>query len=171
MGLILNQYRFGGRTLGSQIADPAAYIGDMSNNTGGLSNAFDTTTNDAENGNGVARKTTSSNDGYVGADYTVPGAKRIFQAEVHGSNNLGYVQQASVTVTLDLMAKATTPANSADGTLLGTTSFTDGADESAARTITSTNNETQYTFVWIRVTYTGTASRTNCAELKLYEAV
>jgi len=132
---------------------------------GGLAASFDGTTNQAiANCSSLAATTF----GYVGKTMAVPTA--IVSATVHGSNDQGYISGSNPSTTIDLYGKqGTAPANSTDGTVIGTLSFTDTADESAARTITSTS-AVLWDHVWVRVSTAGSVTL-NVAELKLTSTV
>lgn len=139
-------------------------IGDMVNR-GTLTAAFDGNTNQAYLSS--ASKDALSTTAYVGKNIT---SKAVGVAIVYGSNNNGYVDSANPTVTLNLRGKATSPANAADGTLLGTVSFTDTANESGnPRTITSTDIITTWNYIWVELTHNGSAASLSIAELQLYE--
>ena len=97
----------------------------------------------------------------------------MFKSISYGSNNHGYVQTDNPTITLELYGKTgAAPASSTDGTLLGSLSFTDTANESGnPREITSSDNETAFAYVWLRLSFTGTARDICVAELEIYESV
>src|SRR5262249_38330376 len=67
-------------------------------------------------------------DGYVGKNYTGASAQRIAQATAYPSSNLGFVNASgaftsfsTLSLTINLRAKASAPASASDGTLLGST--------------------------------------------------
>jgi hypothetical protein len=93
----------------------------------------------------------------------------ILSAVVHGSNNSGYVTGANPTVVIDLYGRnGTAPSGSQNGTLLGSLTFTDSGNESAARTITSTDTNTFWDYVWVRLSHNDGSNRNvNLAELLL----
>ena len=140
-------------------------IGDMTS----LSAAFDGTTgqNAASSSNKAAATTA-----YVGRNYTPlqNGGIRVFQAVVMGSNDEGFVTGSNPSVTLNLRGKLTAPVSSSDGTLLGTATFTDTANESAGRTIASTDQVTVWPYVWIEVSVSVGATL-NVAELQIFESL
>jgi len=137
-------------------------IGDMTGN-GGLANAFDgTTSQTGPNSAGLTGEPT-----YVGK--TLAGPKIFGRAIVYGSNNEGFILSANPSTTLNIRGKSgSAPANSADGTLLGTTTFTDTTNESAGRQIDLADNRTTYDHLWVEIT-TGSSSGKRVAELVLYE--
>jgi hypothetical protein len=145
------------RTLGTNIGNFTA--------DGGLAAAFDGTTSQA---NTAGAGKSSATSGYIGKTLAV--SKPIYKAIVYGSNNHGYVPSANPTVTINLYGKVgTAPASSTDGTLLGTLSFADTADESSnPRTITSDDWDTVWDHVWIEVT-TESATAKQVAEVQFYE--
>lgn len=139
-------------------------LGDMTGG-GGLVAAFDDDTTQAAAACAAEAASTSA---WVGK--TLPTAKSIHKVVVHGSNDAGFVSAINPTVTIKLYGKnGTAPASATDGTLIGTTSFTDTADESAGRTITSTDRDTVWDHVFINVTHNGAANQINVAELVIHE--
>jgi hypothetical protein len=140
-------------------------IGNMTSN-GGLSAAFDGTTSQASASTASATNATSA---YAGK--TLAAGAAIHSAKIYGSNNTGYVSAINPTVTVTLYGKqGTAPANGTDGTSIGTASFTDTADESVARTITSTDKNTLWDHVLIYIEHDGAANLINLAELELFGA-
>lgn len=86
--------------------------------------------------------------------YFSGGSKRITKAVVYGSNTEGFITSVNPSVTFDLYGKqgTTAPTTNTDGTILGTLTFTDTTNESAGRTITSTDQATYWDYVWIVMT-------------------
>lgn len=107
-------------------------------------------------------------EGYLGVNLSNRGgARRITKAIVHGSNTTGFDNGGNNNVTLTLYGKqGSEPTTSTDGTLLGTTTFTDTNDESAGRTITSSDSDTFWDHVWIRFQIDNTGIRS--AEIRLF---
>lgn len=137
-------------------------IGDLTEN-GGLAAIFDGTT--SQNSADCGRKS-SATFAYFGKTTAVPTA--IESVVAYGSNNLGFINNINPSTTLDLYGKqGSAPANSTDGTLLGTTSFTDTADESAGRTVSSSDTATYWDHVWVRVSHAGAANNIVVAELQM----
>jgi hypothetical protein len=138
------------------------YIGDLSG-SGGLDNAFDTTTAQASASCSTKASATS---GYVGvsfADQTV-----VRAITVHGSNDAGFVTAANPTVTITAYGKTgTAPANATDGTQIGTVSFTDTADESAGRALTMSVTGTLWDHCWVNIAHNGAAATISCAEVAI----
>ena len=134
---------------------------------GGLASAFDGVT--SQGGLSSALGFLVPGGAYVRKHFGV--TFRITSAIVHGPNDGGFDGHATAeTVTLLLYGKnGTAPTAVADGTLIGTTSFTGGANESAGRTITSTDTNTFWQYVWVRVMHNNGASNFGaCAELRLF---
>jgi hypothetical protein len=145
------------------------HIGDMTA-SGGLAAAFDNTTSQAA----AACAVKAATSGYVGSDYTSqPGrGKRIYKATCFGSNDQGYSSTgAGASITLNLYGKTgtTAPANATDGTLLGTLAFTNLANESSGRDITSSDQDTLFGFLWIQVV--AGSGNVTLAEAQLYESL
>lgn len=148
------------RTLGTNIGDATA--------AGGLAAAFDNTTNQAA---AACAQKAAATFAYVGK--TLATSAPIKKAVVYGSNDNGYVTGANPTITIDLYGKqGAAPANSTDGTILGTLAFTDSADEHLApRTITSSDTTTIWDHGWVRVGQSGGAATMSIAEVQLYAYV
>jgi hypothetical protein len=151
------------------VAETTGYpvIGDISTNP---TNAYDGTTSQAA---ASCSQKAAATTGYTGKDFTKSAAGfRIFKATVYGSNDQGYVSTIAPTVTLTLYGKTgtTAPANSTDGTVLGTINFTDLANESAGRDIVSTDQATLYNYAWVKVDNGGAANQLNVAELQIYQS-
>ncbi len=136
-------------------------IGNLTVN-GGLAAAFDGVTNQ---GGGVCAAVGGTN-GYVGKSIS----KRVYGATVYGSNDNGY-DAANPSITITLYGKiGAAPANGTDGTILGSVTFTDTANESGnPHAITSNDNETVWAHTWINVT--GSTSNVLVAEAQIYESV
>jgi hypothetical protein len=88
--------------------------------------------------------------GYAGYVFASPA--NIAEMKVD-SAALGFDASGSTTsITLELYARESgTPANSTDGTLLGTLSFTD-VNAAQTKTIPSSNQSANFSCAWIRVT-------------------
>lgn len=107
----------------------------------------------------------TGSSGYIGVSFS--SGTRITKAIIHGSTNVGFNNGGAGTTTLTLYGKqGSAPSSSTDGTSLGTTSFTDGADESAGRTITSSDTNTFWNHVWVKVDIANTGIRV--AEFRLF---
>jgi len=155
----------GGRSLGS-ILSGGTNIGNMTD-LGGLAAAFD-------GGTSEPLSTCAANDavlltaGYVGKTLT----RRIYKVRCFGSNDHGYVKNSNPAATLKLYGKTgSAPANATNGTLLGTLSFTDTANESSLRSINSSDNETLWDHFWVTVESGGSSEKFGFGELQFYEAV
>lgn len=141
-------------------------IGDMTTN-GGLAAIFDGTTSQADTACGRA---TAVNNAYAGKNYS-SSPKKISKVICYGGNNVGFWHTYNSTATLDLYGKnGGAPSNDTDGTLLGTLSYTDTTNESAGRTVTSTDTLTAWDYVWVRTSQPGAAANAYMAELTFYEA-
>jgi hypothetical protein len=140
-------------------------IGDFTGN-GGLAGIFDGITNQDNTGCGYKNLATF---GHAGKTFA-PG-KRIAQAVVWGSNNIGYVVTINPTVTLVLRGKiGAAPTSRTDGTLLGSVVFTDSENESGLpRTILSNDTTTAWDHVWIDFSHNGVASNCFFAEIQFTE--
>lgn len=146
-------------------------FGDMTSG-GGVAAAFDG--NFSQDATHSAEKTFGasvfSGSGYVGKNYSGASAQVIDSCTVWPSLDSGFFfplisnfgsNTWSFTVTLNLRAKATVPANAADGTLLGTTNFTitstgPTAADYLTTTIGSNDKVTAWNFVWVEMTFTVT---------------
>lgn len=144
--------------------DSLSLIGDMTNGDG-LESAFNYDTDDryTDCASGPSTATTR----YVGGLFLDCGGVPVEYAKVYGSNNVGFISGTNPTVTLQLRAKQSPPASATDGTLLGSTSFTDTNNENAGRTILSNDNETAWQYVWIAI-ITSSATHKYVAEVEIY---
>lgn len=97
------------------------------------------------------RNTSSTTSSYAG--YTLVTPTNIKRCRISGSNNLGYIQNyVGFSIGLRLYAKTgAAPANSTDGTLLGSLNISNKANESSPREIISSDTTTIYDHVWIQV--------------------
>lgn len=140
-------------------------IGNMTVN-GGLAAAFDGTTSQAR----LSCATISvSNSGYVGKTLA---ANKIFgQAIIYGSNDQGFIRTDDVSTTINIRGKTgAAPSSATDGTIIGTLSFTDTSNESAGRTITSTDTTSLWAHIFAEVINNAASGRDiHVAELVLYE--
>jgi hypothetical protein len=141
-------------------------IGNMTGG-GNLAAAFESTVSQAA---AACASKSSSTNAYVGQ--TLATAAAIAKVRVRGSNDAGYVSAANPTVTITLYGKqGTAPSNGTDGTSLGSTSFTDTANESSARTITSSDTTTAWDHVWVYVAHDGAAATSAVAELEIFAKI
>lgn len=142
------------RTLGTK-------IGNMTLN-GGLAAGFDGTTSQGY----ATSPTVAGAVGWIGKTHAA--GKVCSKVIVHGCNDIGY-SSLNNSCTITLYGKnGGAPGSSTDGTSIGSITFTDTADESAGRTITSTDQSTAYTHWWVEI-----ASSANIvmAELVMYELI
>lgn len=138
-------------------------FGDLTSG-GGLAASFDGTTNQSN----ANSSNNASSFGYVGKSY---GAGKIYsKVVIYGPNDQGYQTGANASHTVKLYAKNGAPSSGTDGTQIGSITFTDTSNESAGRTITSTDQVNSYTHVWVYHDSTGAgAGGIGHAELEIYE--
>lgn len=137
-------------------------IGDMTGG-GGRAAAFDGNTGQAAT---ACARLASTTSGYVGLLLGL--ASTISSVIAYGSNDQGYVSASNPSTTIQLYGKqGTAPSSSTDGTLLGSSTFTDTADESGGKSIASSDTSTIWDYVWIRVS-TASSSTLNVAELRFF---
>lgn len=167
-------------SLATQISQGVAGVSNIGNmsSQGGLAAAFDgvtvqTRTNSSVfiNAGGGAKTTT----GYVGRHFG-GGSQQIASVTVYPSSDLSFGSSGSSTalvatngITINLRAKASLPANSADGTLLGSTGAI--ANTALAISIASNDQVTSWAYVWVEIiaTYTIVVNgQVACAELQFY---
>lgn len=136
-------------------------IGNMTTG-GGLAVAFD---GDATEADGGAARLAGAT-GYVGKSYV--SGKAINSVTCKSPTDVNYCNVAS-TVTLTLYGKNGAPSSGTDGTSLGSVGGI-GAAGSGGRTdpITSSDNVTTYTHVWVYVSSTSGAGGVSMAELEIY---
>lgn len=125
---------------------------------------FDGTTDQAS-ANSTGKVT--SIDMFLGVTFSGP--TRIAKMEIHGSNDIGYVDNINPSMTVRLYVKdGSAPSSSSDGTELGSINFTDTTNESSARTVTASDTETHYDHVWARISHDGAANTMRVAEVIFY---
>lgn len=128
---------------------------------GGLAAAFDGVTNQS-----IVAGARRSNNTLMWIGKTVATPTAVEKVTIFGSNDQGYHFQNPV-MTVYLHGKnGAAPTAGTEGTVLGSISFTDTANESAARDITSSDINSYWDHVWVRVT-SGTTSNTFLAELQI----
>ncbi len=154
----------GGRTLGSLIAG-GTNIGNMTAN-GGLVAAYDGTT--SQSGGASATRASGSTTAFVGK--TPASSVRVFKATCYGANNQGYINSADPSTTLEFRGHSSAPTTGAEGTLLGSVTFTDTATTNSQE-ITSSDKETLWAHVWVRIVPASGTPEMHMAELQMYEAV
>lgn len=157
---------FGARNRSLFLIDRTAgtNIGDMTNG-GGLAEAFNGTTSVALAS--CCLKSPSATQSYVGK--TLANSKIFGQAVIYGSNSDGFKGTRNVSVTINIRGKqGSAPSSATDGTIVGTITFTDTNDESAGRTIDSSNLSTSWDHIFAELL--SSDSGAHCvAELELYE--
>lgn len=142
-------------------------IGDLTGN-GGLAAAFDGVTD--QHSSNCASIPTAATTGFIGK--TLASSSAIHHVDLWGSNNHAYEINNNGEMTLNLRAKTgAAPANSADGTLLGTLTFDDGPLNPSAseieKSITSDDTATAYDHVWVELT-AATSENWAVAELEIW---
>jgi hypothetical protein len=126
-------------------------IGDATSG-GGLAVAFDGATNFATSSSANLAFKGSVTSIYVGKNYSAA-PKTISKVVAYGTNNAGFVNTGGTdSVTLTIYGKnGGAPSNATDGTSLGASTFNQLLNESAGRTITSTNGAL-WDYVWLTMT-------------------
>ena len=140
-------------------------IGDMTSN-GGLAAAFDGNTNQGISACAVKQATLSS---WIGKTLAAP---KVFGRMIaYGSNDSGFHGLSDPAMTLNVRGKqGTAPASATDGTIIGTLSFTDTGNESAGRTIESTDPDTLWDHIFLEIVAgSGGSGANTAAELVMYE--
>lgn len=98
------------------------------------------------------REPTLTSAQYIGKDFTVSG-KQIVSVKIFPSSDEGiHNQDIDVAWSAKLYASNSTPTNSTDGTLLGTTS--DAQNTTGSISIASNDSATSYRYVWVNVELT-----------------
>lgn len=142
-----------GRTLGTAIGDPTSNIAAW----------YDGTTSQSTSAATVKSSSTSM---YLGKNYTSLGGFKCSGATVWASTS-GFVSVTSPSITLTLYGKATAPANSSDGTVLGTSTFTDS--NSKIVFLSSSDTTTSYNYLWVKVARADAAAEVlYVAEIRMY---
>lgn len=127
--------------------------------------ASDGTTSQADSA--ATRHGSSVSNRYYGKTGNI--ARIISKATTHGSNNAGYCDAVGETITITLYGKqGSAPANGTDGTVLGSINFTDQANESAGRDITSSDTSTLWDHWWVYI-QTSSANNMSLAEARFFE--
>lgn len=149
--------------VGSQISQATGTnIGTLTAN-GGLAAAFDGSTNQVTSA--CALKASPGTLSYIGKNYSAS-AQVISQAKVYGSSDTGY-SGSGVTTTFNLRGSQTSPANSADGILLGSVGPIEDVQATNSQTIASNDTSTAWNYVWIELVISG-ASAAVMAEVEFY---
>lgn len=133
-------------------------FGDMTAN-GGLAAAFNGTTSQDSSVSALRASVTSA---YCGKAFS--SAQRISRVDTYGSNNAGY-NGTNVSTTITIYGSNSSPANATDGTVLGSTTFTDG-NTTDQKQITC-DPSTAYQYVWATLS-TASASNLYFAEIKYF---
>jgi len=145
------------------VAISGTSIGDMTAQ-GGLAAAFDTVTVQTSPNSAVK---TGGTGGYIGK--TVSPAVNFGRAIIYGSSNDGFDNAGANTITINIRGKnGAAPTSRTDGTIIGTSSFTDASD-SAPHTVDSTDIITAYDHIFADISSSaGGLYWAICAELFLY---
>ena len=142
-------------------------IGNMTG-SGGLAAAFDGVTNVGF----VDTATRGDSVGWVGK--TLARSDRFLRAVVYGSNDIGYAGgSGEPQITINIKGKQGaigSPPSGGGWTTIGTITFTDTANESTGRTITSTDTTTFWDHIIAEITRGDGSSGVRCAELELWVA-
>ena len=102
--------------------------------------------------------TLTATTGYIGKNFS-SSPKQILSVTTYGPSGGGYIGGSDPGCTFTLWAKnGSAPANSTDGTSLGTVVFTDTATEGGGRTIASSDTSTFWDYVWVEFRRTDSAS-------------
>jgi hypothetical protein len=128
-----------------------------------LRRAFDATTSRASS---QCLSKASATSLMLGIDLSADPSACV-SAKVYGSNDAGFVAGGTPNVTITLYGKnGSAPASPTDGTSLGSTGPTaDTADESAGRTVTSSDSLTAYDYLWVVVAQGGSAATMYIAQV------
>ncbi|MEP9388468.1 hypothetical protein [Mesorhizobium sp. KR9-304] len=87
---------------------------------------------------------------HIGKSTSVAAPTAIESVTVFGSNDHGYCSNTNPSITITLYGKTgSAPASRTDGTTLGSTTFTDTANESTGRQINSSDTATYWDHVWV----------------------
>ncbi len=121
--------------------------------SGSFNNAFDGDTSQTQAEG--AQSAMSGNICAYGKNWVVA-PNVITHAIIYGSSNQGFVVGSNPTVTAQIRAKQGSAPSSitTDGTALGTIVFTDTTNESAGRTISSSDTTTLWDHTWLILTIT-----------------
>lgn len=133
-------------------------FGDMTAN-GGLAAAFDGTTNSDSSVCALKATATSS---YCGKAFSA--AQKIARVDTYGSNNAGYLS-VNQSTTITIYGKSSSPANATDGTVLGSTTFTD--TNATQQKQIACDASTAYQYVWATISTTP-ATNLYFAEVKYF---
>jgi hypothetical protein len=134
-------------------------FGDMTA-SGGLAAAFDGTTSSDSSVCALKATATSS---YCGKAFSA--AQKIARVDTYGSNNAGYLGGTNASLTITIYGKSSSPANATDGTVLGSTTFTD-TDATQLKQI-ACDPSTAYQYVWATISTTP-AKNLYFAEIKYF---
>jgi hypothetical protein len=141
-------------------------LGDMTGG-GGINAALD---NDVTTVQASCATKAAATSGYAGRTLA-GGTVKPYRAFCYGSSDAGYVSAINPTVTLNLYGKSgsTAPVSAVDGTLIGTVSFTDTANESATlREIVLSVTSLDCQHIWVQLTHNGAANTIGIAEIIVY---
>lgn len=127
-----------------------------------LIKAFDANTNKPSAQCVVKSSATSA---YIGIE--LASASAVAGVTVRGSNDKGFVNGATPDVTITLYGKAgSAPSSATDGDNLGDTgAVADTANESAGRSITSSDSSTEYDYLWVVISHDGSAADIYAAQV------
>ena len=136
----------------------------------------DFTSNDAlyynnSNGTAAASSATKSSATNYYAGVSLGTAMAVASVGFQGSNDQGYVNGATPAITVQLYGKeGSAPSTGTDGTLLGSTSFSDSSDETGIRFINASDTTSTWDHIWIYVSQDGSAASMYLSELRVFHA-
>jgi hypothetical protein len=139
-------------------------IGDFTTN---VSNAFDSTSSTRANSAQHQNSQTLSNV-YIGKDLGSGNAKIITGASWESPSDADSLDSAA-TLTVKLYASNSAPTSYSDGTLLGTIGTEANGTTGQVTSNLTFSNSTEYRYVWIYASSSGTNNNFYCAEVKFYE--
>lgn len=104
---------------------------------------------------------------YIGKSFAEP--RRVHQVTIHGSSDQGYVDGVNPTVTFSIYGKTgAAPASATDGTLLGTTTFSDSGTTNP-QTLATNDRTTKFDHVWAVLSHGSGSQNIFVAECEIYE--
>lgn len=131
----------------------AATIAIRPNDADELNKAFDGVF--SKSAESCATKDTDD-EAIIGLDFSDE-PQAVGSVVVRGSNDQGFVNGATPSVTIKLYGKnSSVPTIASPGTELGTSTFTDTANELAGRTVSSSDTSTTYDYLAVTITHDGT---------------
>lgn len=140
-------------------------IGDMTGG-GGLAAAFD---DNASQGKLVsARKLSGGEDSYIGKDWGAGVTKWLSHIVMTAPTDAGFRNAGTETITFTVYGNNSAPANSSDGTQIGSGTVTDAQSGPVTKDITGLDTTTAYRYHWVKITWSASTEASNCAECDMY---